>query len=59
MKSSSKATVEYLHCKAIPTWVVKQGDNRWFFSEKSESVFDHPGEKAQQMCDRLNAHKGE
>ena len=49
-----KATVEYLRHKAIPTWVVKQGESKWFFSAKSESVFDNPGEKAQQLCDKLN-----
>ena len=48
------ATVEYLPNKAIPTWVVKQGESRWYFSSKSEPVFDHPGDNAQKMCDKLN-----
>jgi hypothetical protein len=49
-----KAKVEYLPNKSVPTWVVIEGTNRTYFSEKSCSVFDNPKKLADKLAARIN-----
>ena len=56
-KTHVQATVSYLPNKTMPTWMVQQGNDKWFFLENNGSAFKHPRDRAKTLCAKLNKDK--